>query len=693
MGKKKAAEVDTSLHTENESLPVVKTADEQNTDEITVDTELSTEPDQTVEPVPKTKPEPVRSAEDSVSSAEQAVERQGQKRWYLHDRMRRPKGARGLAVLIGLGFGAAALVGAMTGAVVYGHRAVELDSVSGQIHNQPFKLIFERPVKSSVSYKWREKIDGSWQTGKTFGGIKTLTFTPKARFVPGSRLHLDVDRIQPVINAWSGTPSTQTVQVDIQKAPTLKEIMPKNGAQNVLVDSELTVTLASKNHQLRRLQLAGDMPLQSKEPLTKDDTTFRWKLASPLEQGKAYKADIIDLNQAAEHQKIGSFDFQTVAEPQVQSGFNGFLRPGNKIVIGFDQDIDQASAGIEFSIPGKGGWTGPREYVFETGAVVPGRGYTYKVLKGTKSVLGGFVIEDKIYNVSTPGPVTVIGARPTGTRIGLDAPISLTFNQPVDRASAEAAFSVSPQVAGSFAWSGNTMTFRPAGYGYQTTYSYGVAAGIKPEFGLPGVGYGAQFTTAYEIKKLSVPFYRQAHALSCEAASLRMALAYHGVMTSDDEILGRIGYAPEPRNTETNSWQDPYQMFVGNVDGVMNKTGWGVYAPPVAKAAHSFGRSAEILNGPTSAQVAAAIHSGAPVVIWGVAAGAAPVRDSWNTTTSGVVQAARNQHVRIAYGVEGSADNPVGFYINDPLRGSVYWSAGALQYNMNGGGAQALIVR
>jgi hypothetical protein len=68
------------------------------------------------------------------------------------------------------------------------------------------------------------------------------------------------------------------------------------------------------------------------------------------------------------------------------------------------------------------------------------------------------------------------------------------------------------------------------------------------------------------------------------------------------------------------------------------------------------------------------------------------VDDSWNTTTSGVVHAAKNQHVRVAYGVEGSPDAPVGFYLMDPIRGSVYISAGALQASILGGGNQVLIV-
>jgi hypothetical protein len=66
--------------------------------------------------------------------------------------------------------------------------------------------------------------------------------------------------------------------------------------------------------------------------------------------------------------------------------------------------------------------------------------------------------------------------------------------------------------------------------------------------------------------------------------------------------------------------------------------------------------------------------------------------DSWNTTTSGVVSVPRNAHVRTVYGVDGTADNPVGFYINDPISGRIYMSAGQMRANSAGNAGNAVIV-
>jgi uncharacterized protein YvpB len=208
------------------------------------------------------------------------------------------------------------------------------------------------------------------------------------------------------------------------------------------------------------------------------------------------------------------------------------------------------------------------------------------------------------------------------------------------------------------------------------------------------VAFSNGFTTMPPVRKLAVPFYRQAHSLSCESASLRMALASYGVMTNDDAILARVGYAPQPRDTATNTWQDPYQMFVGSVDGRIGVDGWGVYSGPIAAAARSFGRGAEAVTGVSAQQIAAAIHSGNPVVLWGIS-GTAARADSWNTATSGVVSAPKNAHVRTVYGVEGTAENPLGFYIYDPLGSSagLYWSTGQLLANSAAIGGHAVIVR
>ncbi len=66
---------------------------------------------------------------------------------------------------------------------------------------------------------------------------------------------------------------------------------------------------------------------------------------------------------------------------------------------------------------------------------------------------------------------------------------------------------------------------------------------------------------------LAVPYFRQQYSRSCEAAALRMALAYKGTIASDMEIINAAGYNPKEPNWETKVWDNPYEMFVGYVSG------------------------------------------------------------------------------------------------------------------------------
>lgn len=592
-----------------------------------------------------------------------------------------------------LAFGAVALLflPVVIAAGAFGHTAVHAASVVNHSYDQPVTITFARPLKASgLKYAWQESIEGTWQKKHGWGGVTALVFTPKGVLPPGATLHAKLQGVRPLFNIASSTPASQTIAVSIQKAPGLGAVVPATAATEVAIDAVLSVQLTAPNRSLRQLELVGAVPVLSKKPMSSNDKVFRWALAAQLEQGKMYTAEVVDRNQPAGRQHFATFTFTTVKEPHASSDTGRTIRPGDSVTLDFDLPMVQDPKIVSLNMPGSGAWVSESQYRIQVGDVKPGKTYSYTVAKGAKSKAGGFFTNEQRFEISTPGAVQVAGAQPSGTRIALNAPVKLTFNQPVDHASAEKAFNITPNVSGSFSWSGNTLVFTPAGYSYQTTYTYGVAAGITPVFGLPGVAYGNRFVTQYEIRKLAVPYFRQAHALSCEAASLRMALAYRGVATNDDAILGLIGYNPQPRDTASNTWQDPNIEFVGNVDGKMNVTGWGVYAAPVARASRALGRNAEVIYSPSSQSVAAAIYAGHPVVVWGSMG--APVDDSWNTATSGVVHAAKNQHVRLAYGVEGSPDDPVGFYLQDPLRGSVYVTAGALQVSMNGGGRQILVV-
>ncbi|TMD87786.1 MAG: hypothetical protein E6I78_01895, partial [Chloroflexi bacterium] len=119
---------------------------------------------------------------------------------------------------------------------------------------------------------------------------------------------------------------------------------------------------------------------------------------------------------------------------------------------------------------------------------------------------------------------------------------------------------------------------------------------------------------------LTVPWYRQAFELSCESASLRMALAYEGIATTDQAILDIVG-ADLSRATFVNGalrWGDPYASFVGNVNGSeIALTGYGMYYPTVVKAATQLG--GHILaagEGMAPNQVYEAVLAGHPVVTW-----------------------------------------------------------------------------
>jgi hypothetical protein len=64
----------------------------------------------------------------------------------------------------------------------------------------------------------------------------------------------------------------------------------------------------------------------------------------------------------------------------------------------------------------------------------------------------------------------VVDYAPSGYGASTGAQISVTFNKAMDISSVEASFSVIPAVAGSFSWTGTTMTYSPSGALMDQTY-------------------------------------------------------------------------------------------------------------------------------------------------------------------------------------------------------------------------------
>lgn len=102
-------------------------------------------------------------------------------------------------------------------------------------------------------------------------------------------------------------------------------------------------------------------------------------------------------------------------------------------------------------------------------------------------------------------PPTVTASTPADNAIGVDpsSGISVTFSEPMDQGSAEAALSSVPALpAGTFAWEGNRMTFTPAsGWTVSTEYVITVGAGARDLGGNPlSATYSRRWRTGLPYK-------------------------------------------------------------------------------------------------------------------------------------------------------------------------------------------------
>lgn len=186
---------------------------------------------------------------------------------------------------------------------------------------------------------------------------------------------------------------------------------------------------------------------------------------------------------------------------------------------------------------------------------------------------------------------------------------------------------------------------------------------------------------------LKVPYFQQQYLNSCEAASLRMVLDYHGMdFENEDEIIKSFKYNPKTKDTVNNIWDDPQEMFVGFIDKRGAENGYGVYGQAVAKGAAMFDMDAKYYASSSInlKLIAKSITEKRPVIIWGYTSLTQPPY-TWKTESGKIVKAFRGEHARVVVGFEGSVNNPTGFYVHDPINGkkNEYWSKYKLIAQLN----------
>lgn len=131
-------------------------------------------------------------------------------------------------------------------------------------------------------------------------------------------------------------------------------------------------------------------------------------------------------------------------------------------------------------------------------------------------------------------------------------------------------------------------------------------------------------------KILDIELIKQIYPLSCESASLQMALKHYKIDIDQDKILQQIGYSEPKEITEKDGqlyWGDPNLGFVGDPKGwfyntkngeqsLKYATGWGVNNGPVLKVAKLYRPNSYLVDNGTIDQVKSALNNGNPVIWW-----------------------------------------------------------------------------
>lgn len=178
--------------------------------------------------------------------------------------------------------------------------------------------------------------------------------------------------------------------------------------------------------------------------------------------------------------------------------------------------------------------------------------------------------------------------------------------------------------------------------------------------------------------RLDVPRYRQEHALSCEITSLLMALRYRGVNITESQLIQQMPISDAGHRTLDNVWGDPNLGFVGNIDGTMPNTGYGVYEQPIYDLALKY-RDAKIIKNATLNDLLKELINGNPIVVWGVIGKGRSI--SWKTPEGETINAKMDEHARTLIGYTGSSDNPQLIILLDPAYGEIRLSAKSFMAN------------
>ncbi len=304
----------------------------------------------------------------------------------------------------------------------------------------------------------------------------------------------------------------------IQRTPDRGEELPLDGAIELVFDRPMDQDAVEEAFTISP-QVDGTFEWQ-------DERTLRFKPATPLERDASYEVYVGAAAKDSDGQSLDGayyFQFRTVGylavtqvipapdttEVEAQSTITVMF---NRPVVPLLAVSDPARSALpqplvlDPPVAGQGEWLNTSIYVFTPDEpLAGGTTYTARIVAGLSDTTGGLLAEGYSWSFATQPPGVVwVSPEEDATLVPIETAIRVTFNMPVDPASAEAHFTLrkagllGARVDGVLTVDGDTLVFTPtARLDFDQQYEVTVDAGLTGVGGGNGMrdDYAWQFTT------------------------------------------------------------------------------------------------------------------------------------------------------------------------------------------------------
>lgn len=366
----------------------------------------------------------------------------------------------------------------------------------------PFSVIVWGGLNTnSIQVESNPPIPLSIKVHKTNFFLKNVVeFVPNDLLPPNTTYTLEF-----TVENWYGFKSKKTITRTTGNIPKVVVASLAVGQKDVSSTSSISFEL---DQSLTKGDLTFTLVPETPVSLTRQNKTIIVKPKKAFLQGQKYtysldlrSSQFDDLNLFRDEFSTLSPLELTAVEPKNQA--ENVLKQQN-LKFSFNKVLDKTTFEKGFALtpasPGTFEWVDQTTVTFKPGAVLAtSTKYSITLGEQIQALDKSHLNSNQIISFTTAGAVKVSSFSPTGAYFPTNSAIKITFDQPVDQASAQSHFSISPNTSGNFSWSANTLIFQPTSLNMLTKYQVNLSAGIKTLGGEDSIqNFTASFTTTSE---------------------------------------------------------------------------------------------------------------------------------------------------------------------------------------------------